>query len=498
MLSVRDPARTAVADANLTVVASASTATKVGVSSSVVGIIKEVFETSAGAFEVHGAIRDKYLALGAEASILGYPRTDETGTPDGVGRFNHFQGGSIYWTPGTSAHEVHGLIRDRWASLGWERNPQLGYQVTDELIPDPRVGHRRPETRKKPVLTLPSDVIKLPADAAAAGFPSSVINSPLTSVTQPAAPAATSVAASSGAMTIRSSTGVVGKLSDKTRLVNGGSAVSAAVSAELQPALTAIDPGRVVIDPSVIGTFFNTPASTPADHRSVNRFADFENGVLFWFRGATSAATLSPLASTNDGTSMSFSGADIAAATVNKIGKANFETGNAQLASMTFVGTTGYSFDGAQVHNRRHRLQLILQGVENQPTSGPFGISIPQLVPVTATIELQVEVWFDGTLRQIVLALVDWNLIQSTSGSYADAVRLGLHGKLDALLWRSFELLSLPDTDGGAPIAVLSVKTLPNGAVSVFVEPRSNSVLGSLSQIANAVSPSVLVFSQPN
>ena len=54
---------------------------------------------SAGAFEVHGAIREKYLALGAEASILGYPRTNETGTPDGTGRYNHFQAGSIYWTP---------------------------------------------------------------------------------------------------------------------------------------------------------------------------------------------------------------------------------------------------------------------------------------------------------------------------------------------------------------------------------------------------------------
>ncbi len=46
-----------------------------------IGIIKPVVESSAGAFEVHGAIREKYLALGAEASILGYPRTDETATP---------------------------------------------------------------------------------------------------------------------------------------------------------------------------------------------------------------------------------------------------------------------------------------------------------------------------------------------------------------------------------------------------------------------------------
>ena len=86
-----------------------------------------------GAHEVHGAIREKWAALGWEN--FGYPATDETGTPDGVGRFNHFHNiqnngdSSIYWTPQTDAHEVHGAIREKWASLGWEHS---GYPVTDE------------------------------------------------------------------------------------------------------------------------------------------------------------------------------------------------------------------------------------------------------------------------------------------------------------------------------------------------------------------------------
>ncbi len=84
-----------------------------------------------GAHEVHGAIRDKWAALGWQGGFLGYPTTDEIGTPDGLGRFNHFQGGSIYWTPGTGAHEVHGLIRQRWSELGWERS-YLGYPISDE------------------------------------------------------------------------------------------------------------------------------------------------------------------------------------------------------------------------------------------------------------------------------------------------------------------------------------------------------------------------------
>ena len=81
-----------------------------------------------GAHEIHGDIR----VCRARHRWLGYPLTDELGTPDGVGRFNHFEHGSIYWTPDTGAHEVHGAIRDHWESQGWERGP-AGYPVTDEF-----------------------------------------------------------------------------------------------------------------------------------------------------------------------------------------------------------------------------------------------------------------------------------------------------------------------------------------------------------------------------
>jgi hypothetical protein len=87
----------------------------------------------AGVHEAHGAIFSHYRdSLGGAAGVLGVPITDETTAPDGVGRFNHFQYGSMYWTPSTGAHEVHGAIRDRWASLGWERS-RLGYPTSDEF-----------------------------------------------------------------------------------------------------------------------------------------------------------------------------------------------------------------------------------------------------------------------------------------------------------------------------------------------------------------------------
>jgi LGFP repeat len=93
------------------------------------------------AHEVHGAIHEKWSALGWES--FGYPSTDETGTPDGVGRFNHFHniknGGdsSIYWTPTTAAHEVHGAIHEKWSELGWEN---FGYPSTDETGTPDGVG----------------------------------------------------------------------------------------------------------------------------------------------------------------------------------------------------------------------------------------------------------------------------------------------------------------------------------------------------------------------
>jgi hypothetical protein len=87
--------------------------------------------TSAAA--IWGGIRQKWAQLGWEQSALGYPVTDELQTPDGVGRYNHFnQGGSIYWTPGTGAHAVYGDIRRKWESLGWERS-YLGYPTSDEV-----------------------------------------------------------------------------------------------------------------------------------------------------------------------------------------------------------------------------------------------------------------------------------------------------------------------------------------------------------------------------
>lgn len=95
-----------------------------------------------GAHEVHGAILERWQAMGSETGALGYPVTDETATPDGKGRFNHFQFGSLYWHPGTGAHDVQGLIRSRWAMFGWEKG-FLGYPVSNQISDAPGVVKSR-------------------------------------------------------------------------------------------------------------------------------------------------------------------------------------------------------------------------------------------------------------------------------------------------------------------------------------------------------------------
>jgi len=98
-----------------------------------------------GAFAVYGLIGVRWNELGRE--VFGYPITDELGTPNGGGRFNHFRSmqhpgrpeASIYWTAETGPHEVFGAIRDKWASMGWETSP-LGFPKNGEEATFDTVG----------------------------------------------------------------------------------------------------------------------------------------------------------------------------------------------------------------------------------------------------------------------------------------------------------------------------------------------------------------------
>ena len=102
--------------------------------------------TGTDAFEVHGAIRARYVALNGPAGFLGFPLSNETDviTRGGgvIGKASRFTGGTIFWSGRTGAFEVHGDIRACYEALGGPTGP-LGFPLSDET----RVTTASGETR---------------------------------------------------------------------------------------------------------------------------------------------------------------------------------------------------------------------------------------------------------------------------------------------------------------------------------------------------------------
>nr|WP_253788628.1 alpha/beta hydrolase-fold protein [Nocardia amikacinitolerans] len=85
-----------------------------------------------GAHAVGGMIGGGYQAAHGPAGPLGLPTGGERALPDGRGRFQPFQHGSLYWTPQTGAQVVRGAILDEWGAQGFERGP-AGYPIAPEI-----------------------------------------------------------------------------------------------------------------------------------------------------------------------------------------------------------------------------------------------------------------------------------------------------------------------------------------------------------------------------
>jgi hypothetical protein len=93
-----------------------------------------------GAFEVHGAILNRYNALGGSSSFLGLPMSDETdikGVGGLAGKLSRFSGGTIYSSPSTGAFEVHGAIRELYEQRGGPA-AEMGFPTTNETVISPQ------------------------------------------------------------------------------------------------------------------------------------------------------------------------------------------------------------------------------------------------------------------------------------------------------------------------------------------------------------------------
>jgi len=96
-----------------------------------------------GAHAVFGLIRRKWQSIGGHRSHLKFPISDEVPTDAGNGMKTTFEGGVVVWRSGTGeAFEVHGAIRAKYRSLRGTTG-LLGYPIMDETGTPDGVGRYR-------------------------------------------------------------------------------------------------------------------------------------------------------------------------------------------------------------------------------------------------------------------------------------------------------------------------------------------------------------------
>jgi len=82
-------------------------------------------------YRVYGAICEKWVRYSGNRGSLGSPRTSEMDSRTPGSRTNDFEHGVILWNAALGAHEVHGLIGDKYRQLGLDGS-YLGMPTTDE------------------------------------------------------------------------------------------------------------------------------------------------------------------------------------------------------------------------------------------------------------------------------------------------------------------------------------------------------------------------------
>ncbi len=147
---------------------------------------KAFFTPATGAHIMHGAILEKYEALGGPAdSDLGFPTIDEG--PGRIGpdsrntTFSAPDNPVIFWTPATGAHVVRGAINAAWDRIGGSAGP-LGVPSDDEVFSGDVVsqkftgGELSWNMRDKTFTTVPPQFADQLAGLAVPDDPASAIN----------------------------------------------------------------------------------------------------------------------------------------------------------------------------------------------------------------------------------------------------------------------------------------------------------------------------------
>ena len=85
-----------------------------------------------GAWDISGAVGNKWLQSGAEHALVGYPTSSEFRGLKNGGSYQQFQIGRIYWSPDTGAYPISGSIGNKWLQSGAE-HALVGYPTSSEF-----------------------------------------------------------------------------------------------------------------------------------------------------------------------------------------------------------------------------------------------------------------------------------------------------------------------------------------------------------------------------
>ena len=96
------------------------------------------FSWSTGAHFLRGAISTRYRDFGGPDSELGFPTTDTAASAGGA--FNHFERGGIYSKSGAGTHVLTGTMYNKYRGAIGETEGDLGYPTTDRVAQGP--GYR--------------------------------------------------------------------------------------------------------------------------------------------------------------------------------------------------------------------------------------------------------------------------------------------------------------------------------------------------------------------